>query len=66
MPRDDDSLTRRQVFRAGLAALTLTGGLGAAPTDGQVAFQLIETAGLRRFGYPVHAWLPAGLADWPG
>ena len=62
MPPDNDPMTRRQVLNAGLAALTLSGGLGAAPADGQAPFQLVETAGLRRFGYPIHAWLPSELA----
>ncbi len=55
-------LPNRRTF-LGTAAFAL-----AAPAfrdDPPVRFRLIETAGLRRFGYPVSALLPAGTPDQP-
>ena len=52
------SLSRRELLRTGSAAalLVVTGRVfGAGSTLG---FQLKETAGLRRFGYPAHTILP--------
>ena len=57
MPRLDE-ITRRSVLRAGLAALAVPSAMGAAPREGEIAFRVVETAGLRRFGFPVHAVLP--------
>ena len=54
-------ITWRRWLWAGLASATLaTTAIGAEPlaADVFVTFQLKETAGLRRFGYPVHAVLP--------
>lgn len=54
-------ITWRRRLWAGLASATLaTTAIGAEPlaADVFVTFQLKETAGLRRFGYPVHAVLP--------
>jgi hypothetical protein len=52
-----DPITRRSVLKTGLAMLALP-ALGAAPGEGTFRLKLSETAGLRRFGYPVFAILP--------
>jgi hypothetical protein len=52
-----DLVKRRGFLRAGLASLALP-ALGAAPSSGTFRFSVSETAGLRRFGYPVHTVLP--------
>ncbi len=53
-----DEITRRGALRAGLAALALPAATGAAPEEVEIPFGLVETAGLRRFSFPVHAVLP--------
>ena len=51
--------SRRQALRLGAAALAAWPTWAAARSDrGALRFRLTETAGLRRFGYPVHAILP--------
>jgi hypothetical protein len=52
-----DPMKRRGFLTAGLTSLALP-ALGAAPASGAFPFSLFETAGLRRFGYPVHTVLP--------
>jgi hypothetical protein len=56
----NQGMTRRQVLRAGVAAIAVPEVLGAASAgeDGELRFRLTETAGLRRFGYPVSIVLP--------
>ena len=57
MPPADPQWTRREVLHAGLAALNVPTLLGAGPEEeGALSFRVVETAGLRRFGYPVHAF----------
>ncbi len=51
-------LHRRDALRVGLAALAAPVGLGMAPPRGVRSFRLIESAGLRRFGFPVSATVP--------
>jgi hypothetical protein len=53
-------LHRRDALRAGLAAMTIpiAAGMRPAPAREVRSFRLTETAGLRRFGYPVHALVP--------
>jgi hypothetical protein len=64
--RHDDRCTRREALGTGLAAaLTLTAA--SRPTSGAAppaSFRLVvkETAGLRRFSYPVHTLLPGGIS----
>lgn len=59
---NDAGSTRRQLIRSGASMLALaTAGrafAGQAPARGELRFRLEETAGLRRFGYPVSAILP--------
>jgi hypothetical protein len=57
----DDAITRRQALGAGLAALALPTAARAADDTSSIGFTLEETAGLRRFGYPVHTLLPEGI-----
>lgn len=55
-------LDRRQFLCvcAGLGAIVLPGRVSAEskPSAGRIAFRLKETAGLRRFSYPVHGVMP--------
>jgi hypothetical protein len=55
--------TRRDVSKAGLSMLLAAPVAGAAGGEGAVAVGLVlrETAGLRRFSFPVHALLPGDL-----
>lgn len=52
--------TRRDWHRLA-AAMLITPGMVRPSQEGRVRFRLSETAGLRRFGYPVHVILPAGV-----
>lgn len=61
---DDTPISRRELLAGGLTALACHAGAldtvraaGEGPTR-TVRFRLLETAGLRRFGYPVHAVVP--------
>src|SRR4051812_33604430 len=55
----------RRVFLQSAAALTSIGAEGRAESRTRsadpLAFRLLETAGIRRFGYPVTAELPADV-----
>jgi hypothetical protein len=56
--------TRRDALKAGLSTLlatTVTGAEGAEGGTVAVGLVLRETAGLRRFGFPVHTLLPGDL-----
>src|SRR5579859_4420578 len=60
-----ESIHRRHFLATGAAALA-AGAVAHASADDQDqsqsrSFHLKETAGLRRFGYPVHTILPPGL-----
>ena len=56
---------RRDVLKAGLSTLLAAPVAGAAGGEAvAVGLVLRETAGLRRFGFPVHA-LPARRPPWP-
>ena len=50
-------LSRRDVFAAGLGLLSLPISSAISNPPRSRSFRLIETAGLRRFGYPVHTIL---------
>src|ERR1700674_4873148 len=53
---------RRDVLKAGLSTLLAAPVAGAAGGEAvAVGLVLRETAGLRRFGFPVHALLPGDL-----
>jgi hypothetical protein len=51
------NLTRRSALGAMFAALAAPGSFQASGENAR-AFRLVEAAGLRRFGYPVHAIVP--------
>jgi hypothetical protein len=57
----DGPISRRDLLGGGLACLALAGSrtqlYAEAPVQ-TLSFRLKETAGLRRFGYPVHTLLP--------
>ncbi|WP_435006300.1 hypothetical protein P12x_003899 [Tundrisphaera lichenicola] len=55
-----NQLGRRAALRAGLVAMASPVALGLAqqPVRSVRAFRLIEMAGLRRFGFPVHTIIP--------
>src|SRR5690349_14128068 len=57
---DFDRQTRRQVLGSGAAVLAWAAASRAvqAQDRGELRFRLEETAGLRRFGYPVSVVLP--------
>jgi hypothetical protein len=58
---DDNLISRRQLLRAGAAAAVCAPAIQALemkPAGTELHFRLVETAGLRRFGYPVHTTLP--------
>jgi hypothetical protein len=56
--------TRRDALRLGLAALATPEVAAAGPPErGALGFVVSETAGLRRFNYPVHTLVPGGAAD---
>src|SRR5436309_1841117 len=59
--------TRRELMRQGLlaaagASLASRDTLAEAADPPPLSFRLVESAGLRRFGYPVHTVVP-GLVD---
>ena len=57
-----DNWMRRDVLKAGLSTLLAAPVAGAAGAEAvAVGLVLRETAGLRRFGFPVHALLPGDL-----
>jgi hypothetical protein len=59
-----DNWMRRDVLKAGLSTLLAAPVANAAGGEVvAVGLVLRETAGLRRFGFPVHALLPG---DFPG
>ncbi len=62
-------INRREALRHGITVLALPLAAGAAaPPAEQIKLRITETAGLRRFGYPVHVVLqnlPEGFADRP-
>ena len=62
LPNDPDP--RRRVLQAGLASLIAPGLCRAGSGGESLSFNLKEDAGIRRFGYPVHAVFP-GLASGP-
>jgi hypothetical protein len=49
-------LSRRQLLLSGVASILAAGDARAA--ESTVRFRLVETAGLRRFGFPIHTVLP--------
>jgi hypothetical protein len=49
----------------GATALALATPRLQGRNDGTISFRLTETAGLRRFGYPVSTLLPVGVPDHP-
>ncbi|HEV3167862.1 MAG TPA: hypothetical protein VGZ22_27925 [Isosphaeraceae bacterium] len=53
-----DLLNRRQFLQAGAAALVIPALGSSNLSAGTLRFRLTETAGLRRFGYPVFVLLP--------
>ena len=66
MPRSD-VWTRREALGSGLAAALAFAGRSAVGAQNAETLGLVvkETAGLRRFSYPVHTVLP-GIAPGPG
>ena len=52
-----DIWTRRAILAGGLTSLAIS-GTSLATTLSSKRFQLKETAGLRRFGFPIHVIVP--------
>ncbi len=59
-------ITRRHLLQAGLGSTLFPALVRSGAAAISRSFRLIETAGLRRFGYPVHAILPdvVGVNDF--
>jgi hypothetical protein len=59
----EGALSRRRAIQASVAAWLVPGTLHAAQEGGRLTFRLEETAGLKRFGYPVTTIVPGITAE---